>query len=115
MQLSALAEKERELAAARQRASTLEAEVADLEQECVLRQAQETALKEAVRDLEREMERQRLPGKTGEVKCNQVQGGEQLGWRARRHSCTCGKCHYECALCLPLTSACPLDCYRSCS
>ncbi|KAL4857882.1 UDP-glucuronosyltransferase 3A2 [Chlorella vulgaris] len=67
MQLSALAEKERELAAARQRASTLEAEVADLEQECVLRQAQETALKEAVRDLEREMERQRLPGKTADM------------------------------------------------
>lgn len=40
-QLSALGEKERELAAARQRANTLEAELADLERECALRQAQE--------------------------------------------------------------------------
>lgn len=40
-QLSALAGKDRELAAARQRAAALEAELADLEQECALRQAQE--------------------------------------------------------------------------
>lgn len=40
-QLSALAEKERELGAARQRAAGLEAELADLERECALRQAQE--------------------------------------------------------------------------
>lgn len=66
-QLSALAERERELAAARQRAAALEAELADLERECSLRQAQEQALKEAVRDLQREIERQRLPGKQGEL------------------------------------------------
>ncbi len=40
-QLSALGEKERELSVARQRANTLEAELADLERECALRQAQE--------------------------------------------------------------------------
>lgn len=109
-QLAALAEKEREVAAARQRTAGVEAELADLEQECALRQAQEKvggaaggggwareavaqeagaalrhrgglthpppphppthpkpqALKETVRDLEREIERLRLPGKQGE-------------------------------------------------
>ena len=125
-QLSALADKERELASVLQRAAMLEAEVTDLERECMLRQTQvratvcgwwqllgtalscmrrtgrgwqcpppfpvsmisdcsappaanarcaplppgamvqEAALKEAVRELEREMERQRLPGKQGE-------------------------------------------------
>ena len=40
-QLAALAEKEREAAAARQRAAGLEAELSDVERECALRQAQE--------------------------------------------------------------------------
>lgn len=69
VQLSTLAEKERELVAARQHAAALEAELADVERECALRQAQEQALKEAVRDLQREIERQRLPGKQGERRC----------------------------------------------
>jgi RNA 3'-terminal phosphate cyclase len=79
-QLSALAEKERELAAARQRAAALEAELAEVERECALRQAQEAALKEAVRDLQREMERQRLPGRTGAGAGVQL-WGEGLGRR----------------------------------
>lgn len=37
----------------------------ELEREVQLRQAQEAALKEAVRDLQREIDRLRLAGKTG--------------------------------------------------
>jgi hypothetical protein len=63
----ALAERDKALAAAKRRAAELEAEVAELERECELRQAQEAALKEAVRDLQREAERLKLAGKAGAV------------------------------------------------
>lgn len=63
----ALAERDKMLHAAHRRAAELEHEVAELERECQLRQVQETALKEAVRDLQREIERLRLPGKTSDI------------------------------------------------
>ena len=63
----ALAERDRQLAAARRRCAEVEGEVAELEREVALRQAQEAALKEAVRDLQREVERLQLPGKKGEM------------------------------------------------
>jgi len=58
-----LAKREKQLAAAERRSQQLEAEVADLEREVTLHGAQQAALKEAVRDLERELERVKLSGK----------------------------------------------------
>ena len=60
--IAELAKKERELAAVQRRMQDLQREVTDLEREVDLRDVQETALKEAVRDLQREIERIKLAG-----------------------------------------------------
>ena len=62
--IAELAKRERELATVQRRMLDLQREVADLEREVDLRDVQETALKEAVRELEREIERMKLAGKT---------------------------------------------------
>jgi hypothetical protein len=65
--LKELARRERELAAAQRRIAETEAELADVEREAELHGAQEAALKEAVRDLQREVERLKLASKTIDV------------------------------------------------
>lgn len=48
-----------------QRVRELELELSELERECALREKQEGALKETVRDLGRELERLRISGQQG--------------------------------------------------
>ncbi len=54
------AAKDKQLADAMQRVRGLELEVAELEKECELHQQQEHALKEALRDVERERKREEV-------------------------------------------------------
>lgn len=62
-----MSRKDRELALALRRLAQSEAEVAELERDLELRGAQELALKEAVRDLQREIERLKLPEKAIDI------------------------------------------------
>lgn len=53
------------LVSSEQRVRELELELSELERECALREKQEGALKETVRDLGRELERLRISGQQG--------------------------------------------------
>jgi len=57
----------KDIALARKRISEAEQEIDDLEREVALRNAQEIALKDTVRELQRELERVKLASKTGEI------------------------------------------------